>query len=190
MGRVYRLLEKHLDGIIKAVNLSYENIESNDNDLKHYLNRTIKKVGEDIESLDYNTAVAAMMEFLNLLYNRSEKGDKSKLFHYSMLIYIQLIAPLAPHFAEEFWSRLGNEESIFNTNWPKYDPKALITETITMVAQINGRLRGSFKVSKDIAKEEFLNIIKKDEKVSKHIEGKTIIKEIFVSGKLANIVVK
>ncbi len=190
LGRVYRLLEKHPDDISTAVNITYDNIDSNDNELKYYLSHTIKKVGEDIDSLDFNTAVAAMMEFLNLLYNRSEKGDKSKLFHYSLLIYIQLIAPLGPHFAEEFWSRIGNDSSIFESKWPIFDPEALITETITMVAQINGRLRGSFEVSKDITKEEFLDIIKKDEKVSKHIEGKSIIKEIFVAGKLANIVVK
>lgn len=190
LGRVYRLLEKNLEHIKSTESISYTNIESNDDDLKYYLNYTIKKVGSDIDTLDYNTAVASMMEFLNLLYKRSESGDKSKLFYYSLLKYIQLLAPLAPHFAEEFWSRFGYDKSIFNSGWPKYDQKALITETITVVAQVNGRLRGSFEVPKDITKEKLLDIIKKDEKVSRHIEGKKIIKEVFVPGKLINIVVK
>ena len=107
-----------------------------------------------------------------------------------MLKYIQMLAPMAPHFAEEFWSGIGNNVSVFDSGWPGFDPKALITSTITMVAQINGKLRGSFEVAKDIGKEEFLALAKSDEKVARHIEGKTIIKEIFIPGKLANIVVR
>ncbi len=190
MGRVYRLLEKHLDGIISVTSISYDNIESNDNDLKYYLNYTIKKVSSDIDTLDYNTAIAAMMEFLNLLYKRSESGDNSNLFYFSLLKYTQLIAPLAPHFAEEYWWRFGYNTSIFDSKWPEYDQKALITEKITVVAQVNGRLRGSFEVPKEITKEKLLEIVKMDEKVSKHIAGKKVVKEIFVPGKLINIVVK
>ncbi|MCD6161486.1 MAG: leucine--tRNA ligase [candidate division Zixibacteria bacterium] len=197
LGRVYRLMEKYLDDIKSINGISYNNITSNDDELKYYLNYTIKKVGEDINSLDYNTAIAAMMEFLNLLYNRSENGDKSELFRYSLLKYIQILAPFAPHFSEEFWSRLKNPienmfnyKSIFESSWPEYDHKALIKQTITMVAQINGKLRASFDVAKDISKNDFLELIKKDEKVSRHLEDKSVIKEIFVPGKLANIVVK
>ncbi|MCP4583936.1 MAG: leucine--tRNA ligase [candidate division Zixibacteria bacterium] len=190
LGRVYRILEKHLPGIKAARSIDYNNIESTDSELRYYLNHTIKKVGADIHTLDFNTAVAALMEFLNVLSKRSEVEDKSDLFNYSLLKYIQLLAPLAPHFAEEFWSRIGYKDSIFNGSWPEYDPGAMITETITMVAQINGKLRASFEVAKDIGGEDFLNLVKNDERISKHIEGKSIIKEIFVPGKLANIVVR
>ena len=190
LGRVYRLLEKHIEGVQNAKGVSYDMIESNDNELKHCLNHTIRKVSEDIHTLDYNTAVASMMEFLNLLIKRSDTGDKSELFYYSLIKYIQVLAPLAPHFAEEFWSRIDNRSSIFESCWPDYDPKALITETITMVAQVNGRLRGSFEVPKDIDKVEFLKLIRQDDRVAKHLEGKFIIKEIYIPGKLANIVVK
>ena len=190
LGRVYRLLERHQDGIIKAKGLDYNAIKSHDSELRYYLNHTIKKVGEDIESLDYNTAVAAMMEFLNVLYKRSEANDDTELFNYALYRYIQILAPLAPHFAEEFWNRIGNTESVFLSAWPEYDPEALITQTITMVAQVNGKLRASFSVSKEISKEDFIEMAKNDDGVARHIEGKTIIKEIFVPGKLANIVVK
>jgi leucyl-tRNA synthetase len=131
-----------------------------------------------------------MMEFLNLLYKRSDASDDSDLFNYSLYRYVQILAPLAPHFAEEFWSRIGNTKSIFLSGWPEYDPEALITQTITMVAQVNGKLRASFSVSKEISKEDFITMVKSDESVARHIEGKTIIKEIFVPGKLANIVVR
>jgi len=190
LGRVYRLLEKHLDIIKSAKSISYDRITSQDDELRYYLNHTIKKVGEDIDSLDFNTAVAALMEFLNILSKRSDFANDSDLFKYSLLKYIQLLAPLAPHFAEEFWLRAGHDDSIFNSAWPKYDPAALITESITMVAQINGKLRGSFEVAKDISKDKFLALIKADERISRYLDGKTIIKEIFVPGKLANIVVK
>ena len=190
LGRVYRLFEKHLDIIKPAKNLSYDRIIARDDELRYYLNHTIKKVGEDINSLDYNTAIAALMEFLNILYKRSDANDESDLFKYSLVKYIQLLAPLAPHFAEEFWSQIGYDDSIFNSSWPSFDPQALITESITMVAQINGRMRSSFDVPNDISQDKFLALIKGDERIKRHLEGKTIIKEIFVPGKLANIVVK
>jgi len=190
LGRVYRLLEKHLDIIKSVKSISYGQISRQDEELRYYLNYTIKKVSEDIDSLDYNTAVAAMMEFLNILSKRSDAVDSSNLFKYSLLKYIQLLAPLAPHFAEEFWSRIGYDDSIFNSGWPEFDAEALITDKVTMVAQINGKLRGSFEVDKDISRDRFLTLIKADEKVSRYLEGKTIIKEIFVPGKLVNIVVK
>ncbi len=190
LGRVYRLLEKHLKGIKNASKLNYSNIKSEDSELRYYLNHSIKKVGEDIENLDYNTAVAAMMEFLNVLSKRSESDDNSDLFNYSLYRYIQILAPLAPHFSEEFWHRIGNKSSIFKSDWPGYDPEALVTSTITMVAQVNGKLRGSFEVAKDITKDDFLALIKGDDKVSHYIQGKKIVKEIFIPGKLANIVVK
>jgi leucyl-tRNA synthetase len=190
LGRVYRLLEENLEQVKKIRELTYGKIDKKDAEINYYLNYAIKKVGEDIDTLDFNTAVATLMEFLNLLTKRSETGGKSDLFYFSLLKYIQIMAPMAPHFCEEFWSRFGFKESVFQTPYPQHDPQALITETIIMVAQVNGKLRGSFEVSKDIGKSEFLEMIKKDERIARHLEGKTIIKEIFIPGKLANIVIK
>ena len=190
LGRAYRLLMKYADQRIVARDITYNAISNKDAELKYHLNHTIKKVGLDIESLDYNTAVAAMMELLNLLYKKSEAGQESGLFYYALNQYNLLLAPLAPHLAEELWAALKTDQSIFQHSWPKYDPTALKTRTITMVAQINGKLRGSFEVPTEIGKDEFLKLIKQDDKVSRYLEGKEIVKEVFIPGRLANIVVK
>jgi len=154
------------------------------------LNHTIQKVGHDIDSLDYNTAVAALMEFLNQLSSRSEAGKVTDLFIYSLLKYIQLLAPLAPHLADELWSRTGHTESVFETRWPEYDEKALVMETVTIAVQVGGKLRGTLEVTKDITKDELIKLAKADLKIAKYLDGKQIIKEIVVPGKLVNIVVK
>lgn len=190
LGRVYRLIEKHLDDIRLYSNKSYADINTDDRELKYYLNYTIQKVGRDIDSLDYNTAVAALMEFLNQLSSRSESGKISDLFLYSLLRFIQLLAPLAPHLAEELWARSGHSESVFNCGWPHFDEKALEMETVTVAVQICGKLRGTIEVAKDISKEELLKLAKSDDKISRHLEGKQVIKEIVVPGKLVNIVAK
>jgi len=190
LGRVYRLLTKYAAQRAIAANFNYDSISNNDNELKHQLNYTIKKVGADIESLDYNTAVAAMMEFLNLLYKKSEAGQETDLFYYALNQFNVLLAPLAPHLAEELWSALNSGRSIFRCVWPAYDPEALITRKITMVAQINGKLRGSFEVPTEIGRDEFLSLIKQDDKISRFLVGKKIVKEVFIPGRLANIVVK
>jgi leucyl-tRNA synthetase len=190
LGRIYRLMEKHIDIMMSIKDKPYKLINIDDNSLKYYLNHTIQKVGQDIDSLDYNTAVAAMMEFLNHLSVKSDANDNSKLFAYSLVKYIQLLAPLAPHLAEELWARLGYDNSIFDSGWPAYDESALVTETVTIAIQISGRLRGTIEVPKDISQAELIKLVKKDEKIAKHLEGKQTFKEIFVPGKLLNIVVK
>jgi leucyl-tRNA synthetase len=190
LGRIYRLIERHLDEIKPYINKSYAEIKADDKELKYYLNHTIQKTGQDIDSLDYNTAVAAMMEFLNQLSSRSESGKISDLFLYSLLKYIQLLAPLAPHLAEELWSRSGHSESVFNSGWPQFDEKALEMETVTVAVQIGGKLRGTIEVAKDISKEELLRLAKADEKISRYLIGKQVIKEIVVPGKLVNLVIK
>jgi leucyl-tRNA synthetase len=190
LGRVYRLIDKHQAAVKSVIGKPYEQIKSDDNDLKYYLNHTIKKVGQDIDGLDFNTAVAAMMEFLNQLSARSEAKDDSELFLYSLAKYIQLLAPLAPHLAEELWSWFDNANSVFNSGWPSYDESALVMETVTIAIQVSGRLRGTLDVPKDIGKEALIELVKKDEKIAKHLEGKQTIKEIFVPGRLLNIVVR
>jgi len=189
-GRLYRLIESNLDVMKQYTSLSYDAIDCSDKELKYYLNHTIKKVGDDIDSISFNTAVAALMEFLNILTARSEKEDSSELYYYSLIKFIQLIAPIAPHFAEEFWSKLGYEDSIFNSTWPSCNENDLVKDTITMVVQINGRLRSSYNVAKDVSKEVFIEKAMTDEKVTKYIDGKEVKKKIFVPGKLLNLVVK
>lgn len=190
LGRVYRLIDRHLSDIKPYINKTYTDIKADDKELMYYINHTIQKVGRDIDSLDYNTAVAALMELLNQLSARSESGKITDLFAFSLLKYIQLLAPLAPHLAEELWSRTGHDKSVFNSGWPEFDEKALVQETVTVAVQISGKLRGTIEVAIDISKEELIKLAKSDEKVARHLEGKQIVKEIVVPGKLVNIVVK
>lgn len=147
------------------------------------LHKTIKKVTEDIDKLQFNTAIAALMEFVNTVSKTGLSKDGRKLA-------TLLIAPLAPHLAEELWEVLGNKFSIFDQSWPKYNPAMIEESTISLAIQVNGKVRGSISVPAETDKDTVLATAKKDEKVIKHLEGKTVVKEIYVPGKLVNFVVK
>jgi len=190
LGRIYRLYEKHAQNVRRGVSISYGNIISSDMELRYYLNHAIVKVAADIESLDFNTAIAAMMELLNLLYKRSENGNTDDLFDFALAQYIKMLAPLAPHLAEELWSRTGNCDSVFNCRWPEHDKEALVLDKTTIAVQVNGRLRGTVEVNRSISEEELLKAAKSNEHVGKYLENKEIVREIVVPGKLVNIVVK
>jgi leucyl-tRNA synthetase len=191
LNRVYRLVDKRSGQLSKYLETDYGNIKHKDPSLDYRLNLTIKRVSEDIESLEFNTAVAALMELVNDLYKDDEESaERSDLFYFSVKSLILLIAPMAPHLGEELWEMAGGKPSVFNQRWPEFDEKALDLDKITMVVQINGKLRGSFNVSSDITEESFYHMASKDHRVAKHLDDKKIIKKIFVPGKLLNIVVK
>ncbi len=147
------------------------------------LHKTIKKVGEDIENLSFNTAIAAMMEFCNLCYKESAvSADVAKSF-------VLLLAPFAPHAAEELWSRLGHSKSLAYEPWPTYDPTLVVDDSVVVSVQVNGKLRGTLEVSKKTSQVEVMAMAKALESVQRNIEGKTIRKEIYVPGKIVNFVV-
>lgn len=157
--------------------------ESEDETNKKELHKLIKKVTEDIEGLHFNTAISAMMIFVNHMY-KTGKVTKETAEKFSLVL-----SPYAPHLAEEIWNTLGHTTTLAYEKWPEFDPKLIIEDTITMAVQINGKTRGTFEVSKDISKEDFFALVKADEKVAKFLVG-TIVKEIFVPGKICNFVVK
>ncbi len=190
LGRVYRLVTQTTDSVKKIINVSYSNIKNNDHDLNYRLNLTIKRVGNDLDNLEFNTAVAALMELVNDLYKLMESKSKSSdLFHFSIKQLILLIAPMAPHLAEELWQMIGGKPSVFAQSWPTYDNSALRLATVTMVVQINGKLRGSFDVPVDCDEESLFELASNDERIKAHLEGRTIRKRIFVPGRLLNIVI-
>ena len=146
------------------------------------LHKTIKKVTEDIENFRFNTAVSSLM----ILVNRLEKESVILPSHFSFLTL--LLSPFAPHIAEELWEKMGHTTSIFLEKWPTWDEKLIADETITLVVQVNGKVRDTLTVSADIAEDEAKKLALASEKVQKFIEGKEIRKVIFVKGKLVNIV--
>ena len=147
------------------------------------LHKTIKKVTEDIENLKFNTAISQLMIFLNKL----EKEEKISAIHYSQ--FLILLSPFAPHITEELWKILGNKESIHLQSFPKYNPELIKEKEITLVIQINGKLRDQIKVPADISEEEAKKLALESERIKKWINGKEIRKIIFVKGRLVNVVV-
>lgn len=181
--------------LTKIYDLFYENarkraisLDINDKQkaLFKVVEKTTKKVTNDIEKFSYNTAIAALMELLNKITDYVDKNDN--LFQYTIRRFMSLLAPFAPHITEEIYSRFGNKESIFLEDWPIYDKEAIIEEQFTLIIQINGKLRARVVADKGIDKEKALEIALKQENVRKFIKGNHK-KVIYVPDKLINIVV-
>ncbi len=151
--------------------------------LENLLHQTIKKVTEDIEDLKFNTAISQLM----ILINELEKKPLLKIENWKLII--KLLAPFAPHIAEELWSQQGNKESIFKEKWPKYDPKKIQEKAFNLVVQINGKVRDTFEAAAGISENDAKQLTLKRENVKKWIGAKPVKKVIFVPNKLINIVV-
>ena len=145
--------------------------------------QTKKRVTSDLTELRYNTAIAALMELVNTLreQNCSEHGVISEL--------VQMSAPFAPHFAEECWERLGHRPSIFDSTWPSYDDTLTRSDDITIVVQVNGKVRGNLTVSRDADEAVVRRMAEGDAAVHRHIAGAEIRKVVYVPGRLVNFVV-
>lgn len=178
--------DRGIEGAFKFLNRVWrvrENLKAQaDPALERILHKTVKKVSADIEEFKFNTAIAGLMELVNAIY---QSGADKEVF--SKLIL--LLSPIAPHFCEELWQGLGNKESIIKASWPEYDPSLLVEENITVVVQVNGKVRGTVTVSKDIAEEELKKICLDDPAIKKWIEDNPAKKIILVPGKLVNIVI-
>ena len=158
--------------------------EETDKDTLRLLHETILKVTEAIEDLRFNVGISQMM----ILINHLQKSESYALETARSLL--QLLAPFAPHLAEELWERLGGQPSIVNHPWPEARKELLVSEEITIVFQVNGKLRGQAQFAKDADKDSILATAKADPKVQAFLEGKEIVKEIYVPGKLVNLAVK
>jgi leucyl-tRNA synthetase len=178
LDKVARLFEKELidcpDG---------ECAEDVPDAFKRTLHKTIQKVSADLENRHFNTAVAAMMIFVN------EATQLAQLPRTALTKFLTLLAPFAPHLAEELWEKLGHKKSIHLEEWPTFDPKLAQDETITLAISVNGKLRDTISVVADISKDEAIALARESEKLQKWLDGKEIRKEIFVPGKMVNLVV-
>ena len=147
------------------------------------LHQTIAKVTADTESLDYNTAIAAMMEYVNLL---REQGAGSRQAVEPLLI---MLAPYAPHLTEELWAALGHDRSIFRASWPSYDATLAAAGDVEVVVQVNGKVRGRVTVSRGATEAQVVALALKDESVRKFVDGKPVRKTVYVQDRLLNLVV-
>lgn len=174
LNRVWKLAEANL----KAKS------NGNGSRLEKQLHQTIKKVDEDLALFKFNTAVSALMIFLNEAEKEGGQLGKKNVSH-----YLKLLAPLAPHLAEELWHRLGNDSSIHLEPWPEYDRSLVIEEEFELLIQINGKLRDKVTVSRKITQEEAEKLILDREKIKEQLGKKKPQKIIFVPGRLINIVI-
>jgi leucyl-tRNA synthetase len=158
--------------------------DSDDVDLERALHRTIKKVSDSIESLRFNTAISEMMIFVN-------EATKSESIPRAWIeAFLKILSPFAPHVAEELWQRLGNDEDILQEGWPTHDASKLRTDTITVAVQIDGKLRGTVEVPSTYEKKDVVKEARAHEKVSEILRGRTLVREIYVPGRLVNLVTK
>ncbi|WP_099203235.1 leucine--tRNA ligase [Miniphocaeibacter massiliensis] len=153
-------------------------------ELESIIHKTIKKITEDFENLKFNTAVAQLMTLLN------EFNAHRSISKLDIKTFLILLNPVAPHITEEIWERIGFENHIYNTTWPVYDEKKTVDSTIELPIQVNGKLRSTLTVSKDESQENIMNQVKDIESINKYLDGKNIVKIIYVNGKIFNIVVK
>lgn len=165
--------------------------ESSDAALK-VTHPAIKKVTSDLEDQKYNTAIAAMMKLTNDLYELKAKdhyGDRAN-WQFALESLVALVAPFAPHMAEELWHQLGRETSVHRDSWPQWDDKYLISDTMTIIVQVNGKLRAKLDLAKDTPEEVIKKAAIEAENVQAFLDGKEPLKVIYVPGKLVNLVVK
>lgn len=157
----------------------------NDETTMKLLHKTIKKVSEDIENYKFNTAIAQMM----ILVNNGLPKDEALQAEWKHT-FIRVLHPFTPHLAEELWEKIGQTESVFFASWPEYDKAMTVDNTIVIGVQVLGKLRGEIEISKDEDKDSVLEKAKNNENVAKFLEGKDLVKEIYVPGRIVNLVVK
>jgi leucyl-tRNA synthetase len=153
------------------------------NEIVALLHKTIKKVGEDIESTGFNTAVSACM----ILLNEMEKAESVNVKDFKS--FLQILAPFIPYVADQMWRELGEKKSIHLSKWPKFDPKKFANETVKIVVQVNGKIRTELVIQKEMDQEAVKAMALKDAAIIPWIEGKEVKRIIYVPGRLVNIVV-
>ncbi len=177
LNRVWRLL-MHGDELRDTITT-----DRPDGDQLRALHQTIRKVTDDIEAMRFNTAISAMMEFVNaankwVALSRSVAAD-----------FLLILSPFAPHLAEELWRRLGHEQSLANEPWPEADERYLKADTIALAVQVNGKVRGKITVPASASEKEVLAAARADANVARHLAGKSVRREVYVPGRIVNFVV-
>lgn len=184
---VYRFLNRVWTLAQEFIDAEHNDAEANQ-ELLALQHRTIKKVTSDINRLSFNTAIAALMEYVNHLYKLKNDGFTSQ-WSSALEALVQLLSPFAPHMSAELWQQLGHEGQLDFVPWPKWDNTLIVTDTITIVVQVNGKVRAKLEVASDSSKEMVEALALADEKVVSHLDGAEPKKIVYVPGRLVSIVI-
>lgn len=180
-------VERFLDRVSR---LTEDAPRANDAKVVSLLHQTIKKVGDDIEGFKFNTAISALMILVNEIYEVKNKSGSWPLDENNLGYFLRLLEPFAPHLAEELWESLGRDNFLALVSWPTYNPDLMVSDTFTLAVQVSGKLRASLEVSSSASETDIIALAKSDSSVSKWLEGKEIIRSVYVPGKLLNLVIK
>lgn len=185
LQRVWTITQEYLEMIDSS-----EDQPAAEQELQRIMATATKKVSEDLDNMNFNTAIAALMECVNDLYKLKSSHTlcRTKPWGQALAALLQLSAPFAPHLTEELWEQLGQDGSIHLAGWPTYDEKYLAKDTVTVVVQVNGKLRGEIQVAAGASEEVVVPAAKANEKVAGYLRDQTIRKTIYVPGKLVNFV--
>ncbi len=191
INRVYKLVYEFVEKY-PEVKAGKPNDSKEDKELYHMINTTIQKVGVDIgERFNFNTAIASVMELVNLMYKYKEiEGFNAPFFRDCIEKLVVILAPFTPHLCEEMWEGMGYKESVHSEKWPDVDEDALVKDSVEIVVQINGKLKHKMNVKTGLTKEELEEICLKDDVVASLVDNKDVVKVIAVPNKLVNIVIK
>lgn len=193
MVKYFGRLERLLDKMISLPNNNIDEIHNNEKELLYIFNNLVKGINYDLEQMQFNTGIAKIMEITNAFYKYDQTVEDSKkntkLIKETINKFIRVIAPFAPHFAEEMWNRAGNEVSVFDTKYPESDKRWLEKDEIEIPVQINGNVKFVITVSKEADNEQVEKIVLADDRLASYLNGRTVKKVIVVRGKIVNIVV-
>jgi leucyl-tRNA synthetase len=189
LQRVWTITQEYLD---ETTSHQPPATSQDDTELKRVMHQAIYRVSKDLEELGFNTAIAALMETVNELYKlKAQKpfAAAQQTWQWAVTTLLQLLAPFAPHIAEELWEQLGREGSVHQSEWPVHDEQYLVSDTVTIVVQVNGKIRAQLELPADITEEQVFEHAKSHEKVASYLEGKELRRSVYVPKKLVNFVV-
>lgn len=186
---VYRFINR-VWTLVQEFEASDKAFNGHDTEAIRLRHKTARRVTNDIRRLSFNTAIAGLMEYVNDLYKLKVDGFSEEAWREALSTLVQLLAPFAPHVAEELWQQLGHEGLVQETMWPSWDDALIVDDTMTVIVQVNGKLRARLEVTTGTTKDEIEKLALADEHVQTFVDGKEPAKIIYVPGKLLNIVVK
>ena len=194
LGRLWRIVHHFADAVVGApAGYDAASLDANEKELRRALHATIRKVTDDVaDRFNFNTAISSIMELVNAMhaYRDAAETVQPALLRETVEALLRLLAPFAPHIAEEIWQQLERSGSIHQQAWPKWDAEAIKTDSVEIVVQINGKVRDKLTVPSELSSAELEKVALQQEKVQQLVAGKTVVKVIAVPNKLVNIVVK